>query len=593
MTVSTTTTKAIYNGDGSATAFPTTFEFFDDTDIEVIERAVSTGAETVKTLSTDYTVSGGNGATGTVNAVTAPASTVQWAIRRKTPLTQQIDYVENDDFPAETHEQGLDRGVMIAQERQEELDRALKFPVSDAASLDPEIPNSVDRASKFLGFDASGDSIATAGSVDTIAVSTFMQTVVDDADAAAARATLGAGVLDNIVEDTTPQLGGVLDTNAKAIDESEGTTVASAATTNIWATDGNTVHITGTVTITSFGTAPRAGAWRKVIFDGVLTLTKISDAASLDPEIPNSVDRASKFLGFDASGDSIATAGSVDTIAVSTFMQTVVDDADAAAARATLGAGVLDNIVEDTTPQLGGVLDTNAKAIDESEGTTVASAATTNIWATDGNTVHITGTVTITSFGTAPRAGAWRKVIFDGVLTLTNGANLALQGGANITTSAGDYAFVHANTTTQFDVLYFKKDGTAVVEPTSGPSQATQAAIEAETNEDTYLPPDLIKHSPGVPKGWVTADTIGSFSGSYNVSSITDVGTGIIRVNWTVAFSDANYTVVATARNDAARICTVDQSPGPTTTTVQIDIYGTSGSKIDPNNTFVAAFGDQ
>lgn len=447
MTVSTTTTKAIYNGDGSATAFPTTFEFFDDTDIEVIERAVSTGAETVKTLSTDYTVSGGNGATGTVNAVTAPASTVQWAIRRKTPLTQQIDYVENDDFPAETHEQGLDRGVMIAQERQEELDRALKFPVSDAASLDPEIPNSVDRASKFLGFDASGDSIATAGSVDTIAVSTFMQTVVDDADAAAARATLGAGVLDNIVEDTTPQLGGVLDTNAKAIDESEGTTVASAATTNIWATDGNTVHITGTVTITSFGTAPRAGAWRKVIFDGVLTLT--------------------------------------------------------------------------------------------------------------------------------------------------NGANLALQGGANITTSAGDYAFVHANTTTQFDVLYFKKDGTAVVEPTSGPSQATQAAIEAETNEDTYLPPDLIKHSPGVPKGWVTADTIGSFSGSYNVSSITDVGTGIIRVNWTVAFSDANYTVVATARNDAARICTVDQSPGPTTTTVQIDIYGTSGSKIDPNNTFVAAFGDQ
>ena len=47
MTVSTTTTKAIYNGDGSTTAFPTTFEFFDAADIEVIERVIATGAETI------------------------------------------------------------------------------------------------------------------------------------------------------------------------------------------------------------------------------------------------------------------------------------------------------------------------------------------------------------------------------------------------------------------------------------------------------------------------------------------------------------------------------------------------------------------
>ena len=247
MTVSTTTTKAIYNGDGSTTAFPTTFEFFDAADIEVIERVIATGAETVKTLSTDYTVSGGNGATGTVTAVTAPASTVQWAIRRKTPLTQQIDYVENDDFPAETHEQGLDRGVMIAQERQEELDRALKFPVSDATSLDPEIPNSVDRAGQFLAFDVSGNPVAAAGT-SGVPVSAFMQTLLDDADAAAARTTL----------------------------ETEGvksSAIASASTTDIWVAVGDFVHVTGTTTITSFGTASRVGIIREVIFDGALTLT--------------------------------------------------------------------------------------------------------------------------------------------------------------------------------------------------------------------------------------------------------------------------------------------------------------------------------
>ena len=84
MTVSTTTTKVIYNGDGATTAFPTTFEFFDAADLEVIERVITTGAETVKTLTTDYTVSGGNGSSGTVTAVTAPASSTAaryWKMR--------------------------------------------------------------------------------------------------------------------------------------------------------------------------------------------------------------------------------------------------------------------------------------------------------------------------------------------------------------------------------------------------------------------------------------------------------------------------------------------------------------------------------
>ena len=99
----------------------------------------------------------------------------------------------------------------------------------------------------------------------------------------------------------------------------------------------------------------------------------------------------------------------------------------------------------------------------DSEGAAVASAATTNIWADAGGTLHITGTTTITSFGTAPYAGAWKKVIFDGALTLTHGANLSLPGSANITTAADDMAFVYADTTTQFDVLYFKKNGAQVV----------------------------------------------------------------------------------------------------------------------------------
>ena len=111
MTISSTTTTVSYTGNGSTVAFPVTFPFFGtgtSAEIEVIERTIATGVEVTKEVTTHYTVSGGNNSTGTVTAGTAPADTVQWHIRRLTTQTQGTDYVENDAFPAETHEGALD-----------------------------------------------------------------------------------------------------------------------------------------------------------------------------------------------------------------------------------------------------------------------------------------------------------------------------------------------------------------------------------------------------------------------------------------------------------------------------------------------------
>ncbi len=76
------------------------------------------------------------------------------------------------------------------------------------------------------------------------------------------------------------------------------------------------------------------------------------------------------------------------------------------------------------------------------KGADIASAATTDLSTATGNFVHITGTTTITAFGTV-QAGAIRILTFDGALTLThNATSLILPGGANITTAAGDMAIV-------------------------------------------------------------------------------------------------------------------------------------------------------
>lgn len=69
---------------------------------------------------------------------------------------------------------------------------------------------------------------------------------------------------------------------------------------------------------------------------------------------------------------------------------------------------------------------------------TIASATTTAIGGLSSNHVSITGTTTITGFGTVA-AGVTREGRFTGVLTLThNATSLILPGAANIITAAGD-----------------------------------------------------------------------------------------------------------------------------------------------------------
>ena len=63
MTISTTVIKNSYSGTGSQDVFPYSFKIAADADIQVIIRS-ATGTETVKTITTHYTVSGAGNATG-------------------------------------------------------------------------------------------------------------------------------------------------------------------------------------------------------------------------------------------------------------------------------------------------------------------------------------------------------------------------------------------------------------------------------------------------------------------------------------------------------------------------------------------------
>ncbi len=252
MTISSTYEPVQYNGNGVTTVFAFPYEFYNSTDLIVKSTVILTGVTTTLTITTDYTVSGGNGSTGNVTFVVAPASTVRITIERAIPYTQTQDYQENTAFPAATLETGLDKAVVMAQQAKVAADLALKFPATDPSASRGEIPNSVARANAILSFDNNGVPSATQ------------------------LASLGAAINVSL---TSPQNGDALTYNAgswlnRSVLASLGTNIASAATTAISAADSDFVTITGTTGITSFGTPAslsRKHIW--AVFAGAVTIT--------------------------------------------------------------------------------------------------------------------------------------------------------------------------------------------------------------------------------------------------------------------------------------------------------------------------------
>lgn len=198
MTVLSQARKITYQGNGVASSFSFSFVVYASTDL-VVTRLGTDGVETVLSEGTgtsNYSVSvasyPGSGlitfpASGASKLAVGEAIT----IKRKLTLEQATDLDNQGGYFSDVQETALDKLVIIDLQQQEEIDRSLKFPVSDSASLSTEFPVAAQRANKFLAFNASGEPIAAAV-VTSVPVSAFAQTILDDASAAEVRATLGA-----------------------------------------------------------------------------------------------------------------------------------------------------------------------------------------------------------------------------------------------------------------------------------------------------------------------------------------------------------------------------------------------------------------
>jgi hypothetical protein len=427
MTVSSKYSPVFYPGNGVTTSFPFPYKFYLSSDLVVELVTISTGLSTIQTISVDYTVTGGNGAAGSVIFNTPPSSLVRVVITYQPNFLQSKDFVDGDKLFANDIENALDQTILAVQSIDAKVDRTLRFPNSDAVTSIDVLPAAEARANSLLSFEADGT------------------------PAAVQLSSLGGSL--NVVL-SSPQDGDALLYNAgswnnRSVLASLGSNIASAGTVALGVANSDFVTITGTTTITSFGTPgafSRRHVW--VVFSGVLTLTH--NATSLI--LPG--------------GANITTAaGDVAECVHLTGGNWRVVNYRRSNGQPIVG---INSILPSQTGQVGNYLTTNGTvsswAPTDVKGSDIASSATTDIGAANASFVHVTGTTTITSFGISP-AGVRRIIRFAGALTLThNATSLILPGAANITTAANDTAtFISEGSGNWRCVQYERASGLALV----------------------------------------------------------------------------------------------------------------------------------
>jgi hypothetical protein len=216
------------------------------------------------------------------------------------------------------------------------------------------------------------------------------------------------------------------------------------------------------------------------------------------------------------------------------------------------------SLVEDTSPQLGGFLDTNGNYIQNEQGTDIASATPTV--PTDGDYFDVTGTTGITAFTVA--ADRLFTLQFDGIVTLTHAAALVLPADTNITTAAGDILIFKSTTANNVIMTGgIKADGTAWIGGSSGGFawQATPktAGFTAVADEGYFCNTTSTAFTVTLPASATAGDTISlvDYAGTF-ASNLLTIDPNGLNLN-----GSASSGLLSTAR-EAVKLVYADATQG-------------------------------
>lgn len=164
MTVSSTSSRVVYNGDGSTTSWPFAFKITDSSAIVVVYTD-GNGTSTTLNYGSQYTATGfGLDAGGSVTyplSGSPIATGTTLTIYRNVSPTQPTSISNQGAMWPSVIEAAFDRLTYIAQGFVDGVNRGLKIAVTDGSSLNP-LPTAGVRAGKFLCFDQNGQPVAVS-----------------------------------------------------------------------------------------------------------------------------------------------------------------------------------------------------------------------------------------------------------------------------------------------------------------------------------------------------------------------------------------------------------------------------------------------
>lgn len=194
MTISSATRKAgPYAANGVTTAFNFAFKVFSEDDVQVV-LSNTIGAETILTLTTDYTVSlnadqnANPGGVVTTNTVYSTGNKI--TLVGNVEFLQETDLTTGGGFYPEVIEDALDRLTMLLQQLNEQVDRAVKVDVSSTTDPDDLLDQITSAAATVQGLIvdaelASTEAQAALDSFTDIYLGAFSADPTTDLDGAA------------------------------------------------------------------------------------------------------------------------------------------------------------------------------------------------------------------------------------------------------------------------------------------------------------------------------------------------------------------------------------------------------------------------
>lgn len=160
MSITSTTSRVDYVGNGATATYDFPFLIFAEADLLVTTRDTD-DVETTLALNTDYTVDGvADAAGGTITLVDGNlTSGYALTIRRVRDLTQETDIRNQGEFFPETLEDVFDGLTMVDQQQQDLIDRSVKLPETVSSDdFDPSLPWDIQsQAGGVLCVNATGD----------------------------------------------------------------------------------------------------------------------------------------------------------------------------------------------------------------------------------------------------------------------------------------------------------------------------------------------------------------------------------------------------------------------------------------------------